>query len=260
MCPALRADLEAGRVGFWKNKKIKWGRGRDTDLIIAEPLHPESKEPQPVSGYDWHGVATIRDSKPDPNRVRIVVEHKSVITAHRNRDARYDDLNNLVQDVVRDVGPGVVIGATIMVGVAENYLNIPDKVLPRFIKRSANGKRRTLDEKRFTLEVLSRVKDHDVTLLKDYEYAVSFNKRGDVKATFDKFNRLPRRPQYDRTRLGYDTLLLCPVFYDNVHAARVDRSNAFGIDVDKEYEEFLKRICRDYEALWGRTSGQESSA
>jgi hypothetical protein len=251
-CPALRADLEAGRVGFWKNKKIKWGRGRDTDLIIAEPIVAKSRGMQGALTYDWHGAAVDARSKPNPNRVRIMIEHKSVITAHRNRDARYDDLNNLVQDIVRDAAANIVIGATVMVGVSEYYLNIPDKLLPNFIKKSETGKKQ-FDEERFSREILARVKAHDEILFKDYSFAVSYNKSDEIKETFGKFNRLSRRPQNNRSQLGYDALLLCPVYYDNVHEARVARNNDFGIDVDGEYQQFLRRICEDYTALWGRS-------
>lgn len=236
LCPAVRSDLESGRVGYWKNRKISWGRGRVTDLIVGEPARSEMKFHRPaISPFDWRGAAADKRNKPNLEALRIVIEHKTVITAHRNRDARHDDLNNLWQEA-RDK-PRVIVGATVMVGLAERYLNIADQLHKRYT-----------DDEAFNREIISRVKAHDEKLFTDYR--VSENKPHEIKATFDKFNTLPRRPK-DRSKPGFDVLLLCPVHYDNVNPARVVRDNQFGIDVDAEYKRFLGRICSDYTAFWG---------
>src|SRR3989442_11239341 len=41
-------------------------------------------------------------NSPDLAKSRIFVENKSVVTAHRNKDARYDDLNESLQVLHRE--------------------------------------------------------------------------------------------------------------------------------------------------------------
>jgi hypothetical protein len=233
-CPTIHRDLENGKIGYWKNQKIDWGRGRQTDMVVAEPVLPPSRIAE--TKMDWHGAAATRGAKPRLDKVRIVVEHKSVITAHRNRDARHDDLNNLWQEA-SNAGGDVIVGATVMIGLAERYLNVPDRLKARISKDQFNN------------EVLPRLKAHDPKLFSDFPYAVSSNRPSDPRLSFDKFNTLPRRPPH-RSKPGFDVLLLCPVNYDNVSAAQVARKNPFGIDVDAECEKFLQRICADYTRLW----------
>ena len=52
---------------------------------------------------------------PDLKKVRICIENKSVITAHRNRDARFDDLYEVLQDL-HGIKSEIIMGATVMVG------------------------------------------------------------------------------------------------------------------------------------------------
>lgn len=74
-CEALRKDFQNGAVQFWLNVPAPGARGRKIDLLVGEPS-PGTK-------------------KPDISKVRICVENKTVLTAHRNRDARFDDLNQV---------------------------------------------------------------------------------------------------------------------------------------------------------------------
>lgn len=70
-CATFRHDLESGTLRIWKNVASPGDRERRVDLFVGEP--------------DAAG-------KPDIAKVRIAVEHKSVITAHRNSTNRFDDL------------------------------------------------------------------------------------------------------------------------------------------------------------------------
>lgn len=236
-CSAIHADLKLGRVGYWKNQKINWGRGRVTDVVVAEPTIQGTKESRKQIEFDWHGAANIKGAKPNLQKLRIVIEHKSVVTAHRNRDARHDDLNNMWQEATSHV----VVGATVMIGLAQQYLNVADKLRDR------------IEEERFNREIMPRLKAHDKTLFNDFSFAVSKNKPNDPMLTFKKFNTLPVRPP-DRSTQGFDALFLCPIYYDNVSPAHVVRDNLFGIDVDSKYRKFLERICHDYANLWGRVN------
>lgn len=72
VCPAFAEDVRAGVVRHWVNVQAPGGRNRYLDLFIGEP------DP--------------RTGGPDFRTLRIGVEHKSVMTAHRNKTNRYDDL------------------------------------------------------------------------------------------------------------------------------------------------------------------------
>src|SRR5438105_1767468 len=95
-CEALRRDVETGVVRQWLNVRAPGARERKIDLFIGE------------AASDTHD--------PDIKKLRICVENKSVITAHRNRDARFDDLNEALQ-VVHAAKSEAVMVATILVGV-----------------------------------------------------------------------------------------------------------------------------------------------
>ena len=110
----IRDEIDKGVVNFWTNTCIPWGRGRNTDFVIAEPKIIDGK-------------TTV-----DSEKVRMIIEHKSVVTAHRNRDARHDDLNNLYQEAAKD--ERVIIGATVMIGMNLRYLNIPDSIKKRLLE------------------------------------------------------------------------------------------------------------------------------
>lgn len=107
-CEPLAADLDSGRVKHWLNKPAPGARGRQIDLWIGEPRS---------------------DGSPDPAKLRIGIENKSVITAHRNRDARFDDLNESLQ-VLHRAKPEAVLVATVIIGVADRVLNVPDRISP----------------------------------------------------------------------------------------------------------------------------------
>src|SRR5438552_505025 len=71
-CKSFKRDVETGVVRRWLNIRTPGARNRKIDLLIAKPLP---------------------NGKPNLEELRISIENKSVITAHRNCDSRYDDLN-----------------------------------------------------------------------------------------------------------------------------------------------------------------------
>ena len=226
------SDLASNRIGCFKNQPNPWGRKRNTDLIIAKPL---------------------TKSKPNPAEIRAILEHKSVLTAHRNRDARHDDLFNLCQEASAD--PHIVVAGTVMIGICERYLNIPDHIRKQYKLPgiSKGGRRGTdIDEQRFEKEILSRVRSHDQKLWDDFEYAVSYNPPGDIQKTLSKFRTLPLRSKSDPYAEGFDALLLVPVYYNNVDPARVARDNDLGMDVDRDYVAFITAISTAYEDRYGK--------
>lgn len=105
-CGPVKNDLDEGRVRIWKNVSAPGDRLRKVDLFVGEA--------------DGAG-------RPDIWKVRIAIENKSVITAHRNRTNRFDDLSKVL-GAVHGARPEALLIATELVGLAERVLNIPDHV------------------------------------------------------------------------------------------------------------------------------------
>jgi hypothetical protein len=161
-CEAIRNDLRDGVIRPWLNVRAPGARERKIDLFVGEAQK---------------GIG-----KPNIKKLRIGAENKSVVTAHRNRDARFDDLNETMQ-VVHRVKEEAVIVATILVGVAPNVLNIPDQVKKQYKARP--------DE--FQQHVLPRLSSGDQSLWDDFDWAVSANKKSDPVQTVAKFRMLRTR-------------------------------------------------------------------
>jgi hypothetical protein len=95
MCEPFRGDFDTGRVREWPDFPSPGGRARKLDLVVAEPS----------------GDA----ERPDLSRLRLCVENKSVVTAHRNRTNRYDDLSDVV-GALHHKKPDAILVATVLVG------------------------------------------------------------------------------------------------------------------------------------------------
>ncbi len=217
-CPVISADFNANLVRSWSNVSAPGSRGRKVDLFVGE------------SGSQ--GEADVR-------RVRICVENKSVITAHRNRTNRFDDLKEVLGAIHRTKAEAIIV-ATVLVGTATRVLNVPDHVKKRYQH----------DLSRFEAEVAPRLSRGDETLWKEFDYAVSVNSQDDPARTVAAFHALPRRQPGHTHVEGFDFVMIVPVFIDNVNPPSLCRDNGFGIDVDATYERMLATICRAYEARW----------
>jgi len=219
LCNPLRADYEKKKVARWLNVRAPGGRGRKLDLVVGEP-DPSTGEPS---------IETLR----------IGLENKSVLTAHRNKSARFDDLSETLDAILR-VRPQAVLAATVMIGTAQRVLNIPDGV-----KRTAKR-----EGKDFEQAILPRLSTGDDRLWAEFSDAISENRSNDPSKTLDVFRTLPTRQPGHTHAHGYDYVLTVPVFIDNVAEPYVDRDNDLGLDVDAEYAEMLEVICRAYTARW----------
>ncbi|HUI25468.1 MAG TPA: hypothetical protein VL403_05235, partial [Candidatus Kryptonia bacterium] len=140
--------------------------------------------------------------------------------------------------VLHDKRPDAILVATVLVGVAERVLNVPDRVKP-FVSPDD-----------FVAHVVPRLSSGDETLWDEFPHAVSRNRPRDAQRTVKKFRELPIRPPGRTDLAAYDYVQLVPMFIDNVHAPRVARDNTLGIDVDAEYRAMLERICKAYTARW----------
>jgi hypothetical protein len=217
MCEPFESDFTAGHVREWLDFPSPAGRARKLDLVVAEPAG--------------------ETGEPDLTRLRLCVENKSVVTAHRNRTNRYDDLSDLVGVLHRNK-PDAILVATVLIGLAERVLNVPDRMRPFLRPEEFNG------------QVLPRLSRGDAALWDRFPKAVSRNRPGDPERTVSKFRELPTRPPGRTDLVAYDYVLLVPVVIDNVQPPRVVRDNTLGIDVDGEYGTMLDRICKAYTARW----------
>lgn len=219
-CAPLREDLVGGTVQAWRNVSSPGDRLRKVDLLVGEP--------------GQHG-------RPDIGRVRLALENKSVITAHRNRTNRFDNLKKML-GAIHSARPEALVVATVLVGLAERVLNIPDGVHKFYRDRDR--------EEEFEKEVLPRLSSGDESLLTDFDWAVSTNRPTDPGRTIELFRTLPtRKPGHTHVE-GFDFVMLVPVFIDNVHPPRIPRSGTVDIDVDADYRRMLDRICAAYRARW----------
>jgi len=217
-CEPLRGDVATGIVKRWLNVRTPGARERKIDLLIGEPGP---------------------DVKPDLSKIRVGVENKSVITAHRNRDARFDDLNEALK-VLHGAKSEAVLVATVLVGLASRVLNVPDGVKKRYKNRP----------RKFKESILPRLSSGDQTLWEEFDWAISNNREDDPRKTVEKFRSLPRRRPSHTHVAGYDYLLLVPIYIDNVSPPHLPRPNSLGIDVDAEYAAMLNQICKAYHARW----------
>lgn len=220
-CESLRHDVESGIVKMWLNVRSPGDRLRKIDLLIGEPHH---------------------DGRPDIGKVRIALENKSIITAHRNRTNRFDDLTKIL-GAIHSARPQAIILGTVLIGLAERVLNVPDRVHPPY--------RVNVElEVEFESDIRPRLSSGDPTLWNDFPHAISRNRSTDPKRTLDLLKTMPlRRPGHTHVR-GFDVLIGAPVYIDNVNPPHVPRPNPLGVDVDAEYAAMLDQVCRGYNARW----------
>jgi hypothetical protein len=218
MCAPIRDDLERGAVKVWYNVSSPGDRLRKVDLFVGEPTS---------------------QGKIDIQRVRIAVENKSVITAHRNRTNRFDDLKKVL-GAIYSARPEAIVVATVLVGLAERVLNVPDQVHKFFHDR----------ESEFIAGVLPRLSTGDQTLWEEFDWAVSVNASNDPARTLKLLRTLPIRKAGHTHVEGYDFVLLVPVHVDNVNPPYLPRTNPLGVDVDDDYRQLLEQMCAAYTARW----------
>ncbi|HLJ56483.1 MAG TPA: hypothetical protein VKT77_15700 [Chthonomonadaceae bacterium] len=218
MCEPLRRDVGAGIVRAWYNVMAPGDRQRRVDMFVGEPN---------AQGF------------PDVSRIRIALENKSVITAHRNRTNRFDDLQKVLSAVHR-AQPLAILLATVLVGMCDRVLNVPDHVKKLYRERDAE----------FARDIAPRLSTGDQSLWTDFSWAISRNRVTDPQRAVDLCRQLPTRAPGHTHVDGYDYVLLVPVDIDNVNPPAIPRPNALRIDVDEEYPQMLARVCSAYIARW----------
>ena len=173
------------------------------------------------------------------SRLGQISKLESVITAHRNRTNRFDDLRKVLS-AVHGARPEALLVATVLVGLSERVLNIPDQVHKFYRDR----------EDEFESKVLPRLSSGDSVLWNEFSWAISSNRPNDPRKTVDLFRTIPTRGSGHTHVQGYDYILLVPVQIDNVNAPELPRKNVLGIDIDLEYRLLIEQMCSAYTARW----------
>ncbi|MGH7713639.1 MAG: hypothetical protein ACREOG_20305, partial [Gemmatimonadaceae bacterium] len=137
--------------------------------------------------------------------------------------------------------PQALLVATVLVGLAQRVLNVPDQVHKFF---------REDKEHEFLDRVLPRLSSGDATLWSEFSCAVSENSSLDAANTVALFRKLPTRKPGHTHEEAFDWVLLVPMMIDNVNPPSLPRPNALGIDVDQEYRRMLEQLCAAYTARW----------
>jgi hypothetical protein len=210
-CAAFANDCETGGIRIWE--RTHGPDDRTTDLVAGPPND---------------------EGKPDLTKVRLLVENKSVVTAHRNRNARYQDIDRERLSAHR-ANPKTIVIATLMVGVCERVLNIPDCVSK-------------FHSKTFKSDILPRLSTGDQTLWAEFDACVGKNTPEDPAKTVAMFRALPTRQGSDTHLPALDYLLIAPFAIDNVNPPELVA--ALGIDAEADYQRMIQHISRTYTMRW----------
>jgi hypothetical protein len=214
-CAEIERDLGKGAVRAWHN--VRGPDYRNTDLLLAPAIQG--------------------NSKPDLGEIRLLIEHKSIVTAHRNRNARQQDIEREVS-ATHQRDPRTILAATFMVGVCQDVLNVPD-----CLKKHPNAKGQ------FNSTVRPRLSTGDQDLWLEFKDCISHNKAGDADKTINFLrHHLPVRKIGDSHALGLDYLLIVPVSIDNVNKPSL--APGYSDQVLREYRAMIGHLCSAYKLRW----------
>lgn len=221
-CPPLAEDVNDGKVKWGLNVEVQ-GLTHKVDLMVYETDHDSST--------------------PALDRARLCMENKSVITAHgKNRKNRQSDLSDFA-NLLQSKKPEAIVLGHVLVGTGIQYVNVPDAV-----KKTCQILK--ID---FEQDVLPRLSSGDLDLWA--EFGSKPNSDDAALKTIQMMRSLPVKQKGFTHELGFDYLLIEPVFIDNINPPRVERNNPFGINIDSQYEEMLKRTGRTYTSRWHTLAG-----
>ncbi len=129
----FKTHTENGAMGYFLNLPVAKPRGGvaiEVDLVIGQLVRTVSCQPR--IGRTENRIRRMANSDVAMmNEVRILVENKSVLTAHRNRGNRSMELV-AVEDVIADKYPEAILVANVLIGTALEFLNF--EVIDRAMK------------------------------------------------------------------------------------------------------------------------------
>lgn len=253
-CPSVRSDADEGTIAFDLDVKIKVGdRSHVTDLVIGEPV---------THGLPSHGLA---QSELHPSKYRIAIEHKSVITAHRNRLNRLRDLNEFAEYMYA-YRADVVVGGTLLIGTSTKFVSVES--IDRIIRAwKALEKMPILTESRLAKCRAAWLRDMgQLTNLENWKKrmckkdpllltvfgdtkAWTTNEVDDAENTFRKFQsglRVRDSNSNPPEKPGFDGFALMYVAIDNFNPCQIDGSREAGRNDLLTYSQFLRRIETAY--------------
>lgn len=232
-CHEIREDARNREISFDLNVNVAADiSDHIIDLVIGD-LNRNIR----AKGLFRTNNFEIVQSSPLENRYRILIEHKSVITAHRNKKNRLRDLKEFASHSY-NYRSSVIICGTIMVGTAVEYFSVEN--LGRYLK--ALG-RINEDE-----EIKARLCKNDKTLYQEYKdtTVITTNRIDDPDKTFNLFlNEIPIRNSIEER--GFDAFYSPFIHIDNLRECRVD--NAFMAKYRENinnYNHFISQICNNY--------------
>jgi hypothetical protein len=222
-CDAVARDLSEGAIVQYKDVRIPPRDGVHTNLLVARPS--ESAE--------------IR-----PQDIRIAICHTSVVTAHRNKGSRHDDLDGFLRALL-DYSPDAICIGTALIGMSEDVLNVPDSVKRHFKQPGRD----------FEKEVKPRLSIGDESLWEEFPDCISKNRPDSSAKTIELFRSLATRNPGTTHNRGFDYLLIVPAHIDNVNPPKLASREESGIDAQAEFDAMLDTICRAYEMRWSGPGG-----
>jgi len=265
--PEFREDVNCGRICYGFNlkfEKTSTSNSKRTDLAIGvldesadiPPILTKYLEDAPLIPEMKMLHITTRD-RDLMKEVRIAMENKSVITAHRNRNNRSDELVSIA-DVLSEACPGAILVATVMIGTATEFLNYEvlqraEGVLEVFCERVRGG---------YQLDEIKRLLGRSAPEIADFlnqprirKALISTNESQEPFNTMDRMHGV-LKPRENTSQIGYDVLILQFCHIDNIGPARLESPEYFkGIYAQYQYNTALKRLSGLYRERFAKSNG-----
>ena len=228
-CPDLKQDFLDGTVCYDLDVNVSTDDSdHDIDFVIGSPIEKPT-------------TPGVNQNKLKPGSFRIVIEHKSVITAHRNMKNRLRDMKEFAQHAFEYRGD-IIIGGTMLVGTSLQYLSVEsiDRIL------DALGE---TDKSNYWRSLMCKNNQELVDKFGDTK-ALTTNRSKDPHKSFQLYlNEIPMRQSTDV--MGYDAFVVQPVQIDNIGPCRL-HDELFGPRRDiMTYETFINAIKTTYQTRWG---------
>ena len=189
--------------------------------------------------------------------LRVLVEHKTITTAHRNAHNRLNDMDKFAKHAF-ETNPRLVVAGTVLLGTTLTYLSVEeiDRILSGFKHLTTIPYwTKRLGQAANSAPELSKDYWHKKMFTSDAELleawgetnAMKRNKPRDVESSFQIFvDGIPLR--HSITKIGYDAFLLAPVHIDNIAPCRLDDDGFPDRRDQMTYDRFLKSIVKSYES------------
>ena len=223
----LATHLRDGTVAYDFDVNVSDGVSEHTtDLVIGSP----SSKPLGIR------IGVPIRARINTSDYRVLIDHKSVVTAHRNRLNRLRDFKELASHA-NAYNRKAIVGGTLLLGTSRRYLSV--ETVGRVL--SARGQRDRTDYWR------KRMLKNDKELVAEFEStdAMTENSEVDPGNTFNVFMKeLPMR-RSDQEK-GFDAFAVIPVLIDNIGPCRLDEAS-FPHN-EKSYTKFMDDIVRCYDA------------